>query len=424
MPESVSVQEADKLVEEVIKDYGKYVNDGMARLYRFMGFTALEWENDGAVLKDVQGKEFIDCGGYAVFFHGHRHPKVVAAVKDQLDRFALSNRLLPQKPVVDLARLLAEITPGSLQYTFFCNSGTEAVEGALKLARAYNTGRKGYVAAYGGFHGKSYGSLSASGRELYREPFYPLLPGFSHVPFGDIAAMENAVTEDTAGVILEPIQGEAGVRIPPDDYLPRVREICDRRGALLILDEIQTGLGRTGRMFACEHWNVVPDIICMAKALGGGVMPIGAFTAKPEVFAPFNTNPYLHSSTFGGNPLACAAGCAAIRAIQEERLVERAAALGDRALLKLKPLEQEYPKTVAAVRGKGLLIAIEFTKEGAVGFLISALLERQVIALHSLNQNRVVRITPPAVITEALLDRALTAVRESVAAVNDVIDDL
>jgi putrescine aminotransferase len=423
MTESVPAEEADRLAEEVIKDYGRYVNDGMARLYRFMGFTALEWENNGAVLKDVQGKEYIDCGGYGVFFHGHRHPRVVAAVKEQLDRFALSNRLLPQKPVVDLARLLAEITPGSLQYTFFCNSGTEAVEGALKLARAY-TGRKGYVSTHGGFHGKSYGSLSASGRELYREPFYPLLAGFSRVPFGDIAAMEGAVTDDTAGVILEPIQGEAGVRIPPDDYLPRVREVCDRRGALLILDEIQTGLGRTGKMFACEHWNVVPDIMCMAKALGGGVMPIGAFTAKPEVFEPFNTNPFLHSSTFGGNPLACAAGCAAVKAIREEHLVERAAALGDRAIFKLKRLEQEYPETVAAVRGKGLLIALEFTKEGAVGLLISTLLERQVIALHSMNQNRVVRITPPAVITDELLERALTAIRESVAVVNDVIDDL
>lgn len=416
-------RETDDLVQKVLEDYGKYVNDGMARLYRFMGFTTLEWENRGAVLKDVYGKEYIDCGGYGVFIHGHRHPKVVAAVKAQLDQFALSNRLLPQKPVVDLARLLAEVTPGNLQYTFFCNSGTEAIEGALKLARAY-TGRKSYVAAHGGFHGKTYGALSASGRELYREPFYPLLPGFTHVPFADVAAMEAAVTEETAAVILEPIQGEAGVQVPPDDYLPRVREICDRRGALLILDEVQTGFGRTGKMFACEHWGVTPDILCMAKALGGGVMPIGAFIATPQVFEPFNSNPYLHSSTFGGNPLACAAGCAAIGALREEGLVERAAALGDKAILCLRQLVREYPKTVAAVRGKGLLIGIEFTKEGALGLFISTLLDKGVIVTHSLNQHRVARVMPPAVIPDELLDRALTAVTESVAAVNEDVDEL
>ncbi|MEW6448406.1 MAG: aminotransferase class III-fold pyridoxal phosphate-dependent enzyme [Bacillota bacterium] len=423
MAEPLPPKETDDLVQRVLEDYGRFVSDGMARLYRFMGFTTLEWENSGAVLKDVHGKEYIDCGGYGVFFHGHRHPRVVAAVKAQLDLFPLSNRLLPQKPVVDLARLLAQITPGNLQYSFFCNSGTEAVEGALKLARAY-TGRKGYVAAYGGFHGKSYGALSASGRELYREPFYPLLPGFTHVPFADIAAMDAAVTEDTAAVILEPIQGEAGVQVPPDDYLPRVREICNRRGALLILDEVQTGLGRTGKMFACEHWGVSPDILCMAKALGGGVMPIGAFIATPEVFEPFNNNPYLHSSTFGGNPLACAAGCAAISTIQEEGLVERAATLGAQALFRLGYLVQEYPKTVAAVRGKGLLIGIEFTKEGALGLFISTLLDKGVIVTHSLNQYRVARVMPPAVIPEELLDRALTAVTEAVAVVNEAIDEL
>lgn len=416
-------READSLVHKVLEDYGRFVNDGMARLYRFLGFNTLEWENCGAVLKDVYGKEYIDCGGYGVFFHGHRHPKVVAAVKAQLDEFALSNRLLPQKPIVDLARLLAEVTPGDLQYTFFCNSGTEAIEGALKLARAY-TGRKGYVAAHGGFHGKTYGSLSASGRELYREPFYPLLPGFTHVPFADVAAMEAAVTTDTAAVILEPVQGEAGVQVPPDDYLPRVREICSQRGALLVLDEVQTGFGRTGKMFACEHWGVVPDILCLAKALGGGVMPAGGFVATPEVFEPFNSNPYLHSSTFGGNPLACAAGYAAIRAIQEEGLVERAAKLGDKAIFRLKQLAQKFPKTVAAVRGKGLLLGIEFTKEGALGLFISTLLDKRVIVTHSLNQHRVARMMPPAVIPDELLDRALTAVTEAVAVVDEHVDEL
>lgn len=418
-----SREETERVANQVLEDYGNYVNDGMARLYRFMGFTGTEWENLGAIVKDVNGKEYIDCAGYGVFFHGHRHPKVVAAVKRQLDLFPLSNRLLPQKPITDLARLLAEITPGRLQYTFFCNSGTEAVEGALKLARAY-TGRKGYVTTYGGFHGKSYGSLSASGRELYREPFYPLVPGFTHVPYGDAQAMDKAVSQDTAAVILEPIQGEGGVQVPPDDYLQIVRDICDQRGALLIMDEVLTGLGRTGKMFACQHWGVVPDIICMAKALGGGVMPIGAFIATPEVFEPFNINPYLHSSTFGGNPLACAAGYAAVQALLEEGLVDRAARLGDYILSRLVSLKDEFPRVIADVRGKGLLIGVELVNDGAGGFIISNLLDHGVIVLHSLNKHKVIRLIPPAVITDKQLDQALDAFVESVAAVNEVIDQI
>lgn len=416
-------EDADRAAAQTLEDYGNFVNEGMARLYRFMGFTGIEWENSGATVKDIYGKEYIDCAGYGVFIHGHRHPKVVEAVKRQLDRFPLSNRTLPQKPVTDLARLLAEVTPGGLQYTFFCNSGTEAIEGALKLARAY-TGRKGYVSTHGGFHGKSYGSLSASGRELYREPFYPLIPGFTHVPFGDAQAVEKAVSRDTAAVILEPIQGEGGVQIPPDDYLQRVREICDHQGALLILDEVQTGLGRTGKMFACQHWGVIPDIMCLAKALSGGVIPIGAFIATPEVFEPFNTNPYLHSSTFGGNPLACAAGYAAVQALLEEGLVDRAARLGEYALGRLSRLKQEFPRVIADVRGRGLLIGVEFADEGAGGFIISSLLDRGVIVLHSLNKHKVIRVTPPAVITDEQLDRALDAFVESVASVNEVIDQI
>jgi putrescine aminotransferase len=416
-------EEADRISAQTVDDYGDYVNDGMARLYRFMGVTGIEWENTGAIVKDIYGKEYIDCAGFGMFIHGHRHPKVVEAVKRQLDRFPLSNRLLPNQPVTQLARLLAEVTPGRLQYSFFCNSGTEANEGALKLARAY-TGRKNFAAAYGGFHGKSYGSLSASGREFYRKPFEPLVPGFTHVPFGDAGAMEKAVNEDTAAVILEPIQGEGGVQVPPDDYLPRVREICDRKGALLILDEVQTGMGRTGKLFACEHWGVVPDILCLAKSLGGGVMPIGAIIATPEVFEPFNTNPYLHSSTFGGNPLACAAGYAAVKVLLEDGLIERSAWLGEYALGKLNHLKKRYPRVIADVRGKGLLIGVELVNDGIGGFIIPNLLDQGVIVLHSLNNNKVIRIMPAAVITDEQLDRALDAFGNGVAAVEEIVDQI
>lgn len=416
-------EEAERIAAETLDNIGNYVNDGLARLYRFMGMTGIEWENNGAIVKDIYGKEYIDCAGYGVFIHGHRHPRVVEAVKNQLDRFPLSNRTLPSKPAADLGRLLAEITPGRLQYTFFCHSGTEAVEGALKLARAH-TGRKNFVSAVGGFHGKSLGSLSVSGRELYREPFKPLIPGVVHVPFGDAEAMEKAVDENTAAVILEPIQGEGGVVIPPDDYLPKVREICTRNGALLIMDEVQTGMGRTGKMFACEHWGVIPDIMCLSKALGGGVMPIGAIITTPEIFAPFNANPYLHSSTSGGNPLACAAGYAAIRALLDEGLVERAASLGEYAIKRLQALKEQYPRVIADVRGKGLLLGIEFVNDGCGGYMISNMLDMGVIVLHSLNMHKVIRMMPPAVISDEQLDKALEAFAESVALVNEVVDEI
>ncbi len=417
------VEDPQQTAEEGLENYGRYINSSMARLYRFLGLTTLEWRAYGSVVVDVHGKEYIDCAGYSVFFHGHSHPKVVEAVKDQVDKLALSCRVLPHKPGADLGRLLAEITPGDLQYSFFCNSGTEAVEGALKLARAY-TGKPGVIATTGAFHGKTMGSLSASGRELYREPFCPLVPGFVHVPFGDAEAIEKAITEETGTVILEPIQGENGVIVPPDDYLPRVREICDHYGLVLILDEVQTGLGRTGKMFACEHYGVEPDIMCLAKALGGGVMPIGAFISKPEIFSPFDSNPHLHSSTFGGNPLACRAAIAAIEVIQEEDLVEQACQKGETIMAALRELAEEFPEVIAEVRGKGLLVGVELTKEGAGGMLITELVDRGVLALHSLNNTMVIRLLPPAVITPEEIETVLTAFREGVKAVAAVIDEL
>ncbi len=410
-------------VEAVLDDYGNYVNASMARLYRFMGFHTLEISARGATITDVFGHEYIDCGSYGVFFHGHNHPKVVRAVQEQLELMALSGRILPHRAPADLGRLLAEVTPGDLQYTFFCNSGAEAVEGTLKLARAY-TGKPDFVACQGAFHGKTFGALSASGRELFRKPFEPLLPGFSHVPFGDAAAIEAAITDRTAAVILEPIQGEGGVRIPPDDYLPKVREICDRKGTLLILDEVQTGIGRTGKMFCCEHSGVVPDIMTMAKSLGGGVMPIGAFTAKPDIFKVFDENPYIHSSTFGGNPLACAAGIAAIKVIQEEALLEQASTKGEYLLRGLRQVSREYPQIVSEVRGQGLLIGVELVEDAFFGLVMSELLDRYVIVIPSLNNNRVMRISPPAVITYQEIDRVIEAFDTGISKANLFYDEL
>lgn len=405
----------DRLAQEILQKYERYINPGLVRLYRFANVVTAEWEAQGAVVRDIHGKEYLDfSGGPAVFTIGHRHPKVVQAVKDQLDRMPMSVRAMPRQPEADLAELLAQITPGDLQFTFFANSGTEANEGALKLARLA-TGRKNFVAAVNAFHGKTFGALSASGREKYKTPFEPLVPGFTHVPFGDLAAMERAVDRQTAAVILEPIQGEGGVIIPSDDYLPGVRVLCDRMGALLILDEVQTGLGRTGKMFACEHWGVTPDLITMAKALGGGIIPIGAITGRPHIWKKLEQNPYLHSSTFGGNGLACAAGVATIRVLLDEHLPERAAELGPYMVQRLRELQRRHPTVVKDVRGKGLLIGMEFIDPDVVLLITADALDRGLIVFYSLNKPECFRIAPPLTITREQIDRAVEILDQSIA---------
>lgn len=404
-----------RLAQDILQKYERYINPGLVRLYRFANVLTAEWEAEGAVIRDIHGKEYLDfSGGPAVFTIGHRHPKVVAAVKEQLDRMPMSVRAMPRWPEADLAELLAQITPGDLQFSFFANSGAEANEGALKLARLA-TGRPNFVATVNAFHGKTLGALSASGREKYKTPFEPLVPGFTHVPFGHLSALDRAVDTSTAAVILEPIQGEAGVIIPPDDYLPAVREICDRAGALLILDEVQTGLGRTGKMFACEHWGVTPDLITMAKALGGGVVPIGAITGRPHIWKQLEQNPYLHSSTFGGNSLACAAGVATIRVLLEERLPERAAELGPYLVQRLRELGRRHPTVVKDVRGKGLLIGMEFIDPDVVLLITADALERGLIVFYSLNKPECFRIAPPLIITRAQIDRAVEILDQSIA---------
>lgn len=414
----------EKMIAETIEKYEQFINPAVARLFRFMGLATIEWEAEGSVIRDIDGKEYIDClGGYGVFSLGHRHPKVVAAVKAQLDKMPLSSKVLFDKPLADLSALLAEITPGDLTYSFVVNSGAEAVEGAIKLARIH-TGRPNFVAAVGAFHGKTLGALTATGRDLFRAPFQPLLAGFSHVPFGDAPALETAVDDQTAAVIIEPVQGEGGIVVPPDDYLPAARRICDRHGAVLICDEVQTGLGRTGAMFAVDHQRVVPDIIVTAKALGGGVMPIGAFTARPPLWEKYISAPFLHTTTFGGNPLACAAAIAAIGVLREEDLPARAAATGTYFLAALRDLAAAYPEVIREVRGRGLMIGLELTKEGVGGLLMSELINRGVLVAYTLNNPKVIRIEPPLAISRAHVDFVLEAFRQAVAAAQDMIEDL
>ncbi len=415
---------SDVNLEQVIAHYQHHVNAGLASLFKFMGFEAVEWRAEGSTIWDTEGREYLDLlAGFGTMALGHRPDAVVKAVKEQLDRMPLSSRVLFNQPTADLAAELAGILPGNLEKSFFCNSGTEAVEGALKLARLY-TGRPGIVATIGGFHGKSLGALSVSGREIYRKPFSPLIPEVTHVPFGNADALAKAINDTTAAVIFEPIQGEGGVIIPPDDYLPKAREICDQTGALLIADEVQTGFGRTGLMFACNHAEIVPDIICLAKALGGGVMPLGAFSSRPEIWASLETNPLIHSSTLGGNPLACAAGLAALREIQRLDLPARAAHLGEHTLTRLRELQAKHPDIIAEVRGKGLLIGVQFTDSDIAGLVIAGLAQRRIIAAYTLNNPEVIRIEPALTIPDEALDRGLDGLTEAVEQTENILAQL
>ncbi len=387
--------------------------------------AAVEWSDSGDTFTDVNGREYIDClGGFGIFNVGHRHPKVMSAVRAQLDRQALHSQDLLDPLRAMLAKTLAMLTPGDLKYSFFCNSGTEAVEAALKLARAHDPRKQTTIVATKGFHGKSFGSLSASGKAAFRVPFGRMLPGFKHVPFNDILALVDTFAaskmtgDDVGAVLLEPIQGEGGVNIPDDGYLPAVRKLCDDYGALLIFDEVQTGMGRTGKMFACEHWNVAPDIICLAKAFGGGVMPAGAIVATEAVFQSLFANPFLHTTTFGGNPLACAAAIATIDVLIEERLPERAAEMGEYMLAGLREAVRGYDDFVVDVRGKGLLIALEFASD-EVGFAASKyLFDHGILVAGTLVNSRVIRVEPPLTIAREHADRVFVVLREALAAMH------
>ncbi len=402
-----------KYQRETEKKYSDYLSKPLVRLLKFSGYGSIETISEGSFVENRQGEKFLDCaGGYGVFSLGHRHPRVIAAVKDQLDKIPLSAKVFFNRLMADLAEKLAQITPGDLQYSFFCNSGTEAVEGALKTARL-KTGRAKIISAENSFHGKTMGSLSASGRELFKAPFKPLLSDVVHVPYGDVDALKQAVDEDTAAVIMEPLQGEGGIMVPPDGYLQAVREVCDKTGALFIADEVQTGLGRTGKMFAVEHWGVSPDIMCLAKALGGGVMPIGAFIGTPDVWLAFKENPVIHTTTFGGNELACRAALETLSIIEDENLLERAEKMGRYLKSGLESVMNRFPEIIAEVRGLGLMIGVEMAQEKFGGSIIMEMSKRRVIGVYTLNKPKVIRFEPPLTINEEELDICIRAFGEA-----------
>ncbi|MGQ9692372.1 MAG: aspartate aminotransferase family protein [Thermaceae bacterium] len=389
--------------------FQKHINPGLAGLLRFTGLDRVESHAEGVYVWDTTGKRYLDfLGLYGALNLGHRHPRVVEAVKRQLDRMPMSVRVLVSEPTARLAEKLAELTPEGLSMVFFGNSGAEAVEAAFKLARIH-TGKPGIITTQGGFHGKTFGALSLTPKPEYQDPVRPLVPGVKAVPYGDLEAFEEAIDEDTAAVILEPVQGEGGIRVPPEGYLKGVRRITRERGVLLIADEVQTGLGRTGRFWGVDWEGVAPDLLTSAKALGGGVMPIGAVVGRPELFEVFRKNPLVHSSTFGGNPLAAAAALAALEVTVEENLPERALQMGHRLMEGLKALAQAYPDLIQEVRGRGLMVGIEFVDADIGALCVAELAERGVLTAFGLNNPKVVRLEPPLIVEEKHIDEALLA---------------
>jgi acetylornithine/LysW-gamma-L-lysine aminotransferase len=358
----------------------------------------------GALVWDINGKEYVDCStSYGVALLGHCHPKVVAAVRAQAEQLITCHSCYYNDKRAEFVDKLIHITPTGLTKVFLSNSGAESVECAIKLARKY-TGKPEIIALMGAFHGKTMGALSATWDKKYREPFMPLVPEFKHVAPDNPDKIREAISEKTAAVLMEPIRGEGGIRVPPEGYLQAVREICDEKHVLLILDEVQSSFGRTGKLFACQNWGVTPDVMCLAKPFAGG-LPVGITVAKENVMSAFKMGE--HSTTFSGSPLVCAAGCAAIDALVEDNLVQRAAEMGAYFKSELERLQAKH-RIIKEVRGLGFMLGMELRYDVLNVILKAA--EKGVLVLDA--GRTVVRLLPPLVIEKAQIDRVIAVLDE------------
>ena len=371
---------------------------------QFMGnlyqrFPVTVEKGKGSHVWDVDGKEYIDCmGGYGVALVGHQNERVVKAIKEQVDKIITVHSSLYNKTREEFLKILIGLAPKNLTQVHLNNSGAEAIEAAIKFARKF-TGKKGMVAMKGSYHGKTFGALSLTFHPKYRKPFQPLVEKVSFASFGDIESLRSVIDDDTAFVILEPIQGESGIIVAPDGFLQDVRKLCDEKGILLIFDEIQAGLGRTGRLWACDHWNTAPDIMCLAKGIAGGV-PMGATLVRADILALINKGE--HSSTFGGNPLSCAAGIAALKALTEDGLVENSEKMGKIFREGLERLKEKHP-IIREIRGKGLMIGVELKFD--VRDILMNLIKDGILMLYS--GRNILRILPPLVISEEDITKVL-----------------
>jgi putrescine aminotransferase len=396
---SLDIEQETTAEDEILGLYRKHLSKGRATVAEMFG-SRMEVASSGSRLQTSDGQNYLNCGGYGVFIAGARHPLVMEAVRRQLEAHPISTRILLEPTVGRAAEALASVVPAHLNRIHFAVSGAEAVETGLKLARA--NGKRRLVSMRMGYHGKTLGALSVTAKDVYQEPFRPLLPDVTHVPFGDVHALEREMSAHPGEVcvIVEPVQGEGGVHLPPPGYLPAVEALCRKYDGFLIMDEVQTGMGRLGEWWGADLYGVTPDVLLAGKGLGGGVMPVSAALANRKTFAPFDKDPYLHTGTFTGAPVLMAAVQGAIAAIKEDRLVSKAMSLGAQLLPEITRIASENcPDLVAEVRGQGLMIGIEFHEAGMAGEMLMELLNHGVVANHSMNGSSVARLTPPAILT-------------------------
>jgi len=422
-------KQAKWIIEESKNNFAEHFNRGWLEYRKSVteagDWASVEWSGKGSTITDVMGRRYIDwLGGFGMMDLGWRHPEVVEAVIAQVKRSPMPSQELIDPLRGVLAKLMAEITPGDLKYSWFAASGTEAIEASIKIAKLY-TGKSAFIVAVKAFHGKTMGSLSMMGKADYRQAMGTLYGGqVYHVPFGDADALEQQldicarVGIGVAGVLLEPIQGEAGALVPPDDFWPRVRAATKKHGVLLIADEVQTGMGRTGTLWGVDHWGVAPDILATAKSLGGGVMPVSSVTSTEEIFKPMMyPNPFMHTTTTGGNALACAAAIATINVTLRDRLWEGAASKGSYLIEKVGEIAAEFPQLYKGVTGQGLLIGQHFQTPD-LGYKVAAeLFKRGVLVAGTLTSAQTIRIEPPLIIEKHEIDEGLNRLRDSVDAV-------
>lgn len=422
---SLNEDEKKKYIEESRHNFDNHINPAFLEYRKAAGGDdmAMEWMSKGDTFTDLNGKEYIDClGGFGAFNCGHRHDTVIKAVTDQLAKQPLSSAELVDSNRSLLARILADVTPGDLQYTFFTSSGTEAVECGLKMA-TLATGRHYFVAFENDFHGKTHGSLSLTAKAHYRGPFLPLLQGTRFAPYGDVDYLEkmlgvlDSIGELPAAIVYEPIQGEGGVIVPPDNWIPAIRRLCDKYGIMMMADEVQTGMGRTGYMFATDYNDVAPDILCLGKSISGSVVPLSACVCSEEAFKGMFEDSLLHSTTTGGNPLATAAGIAAINVIIKEDLCGKAQK-GEKLFREgMGILMKKYPKLLVDFRGRGLLLAMVFP-DGDLGYeVVYEAFNRRLLLSGSLINATTIRIEPPLNITEEHIKEAIQILDDSMAVV-------
>jgi len=397
----------------LFESYGRLINPAYPSFLNKLGLNKIAASAQGATITDSGGNTYIDCvGGYGLFNLGHNNPDVIESLTEQLKEQQLLTKPLISDIQVKLAECIEKITPGELSCSFILNSGSEAIDCAIKLVRLHQ-GKKTIITAQKSFHGHTFGALTASGIPSFKRAFQPLLPGFMSVPFGDIEALKKSITADTGAVLIEPIQHEAGILLPPNGYLQKVRKLCDEHGLILILDEIKTGFGKTGRMFACEHYEVVPDILVLGKSLGGGLIPTGAVVAKNHLWKRFGLSFSMSASSYAGNVLACRAGLSTIRYIREGNLLAECVEKGKMLLRSLRDCVSEYPDILQSVEGLGLLIGIE-TKSGKIALELAKEMIRQgIIMVPAFGNSAVLMVEPPLVISlqqiRAVVDSFATA---------------